>query len=474
MATWTGDSTNNERRGTAEKDILKGLGGSDILWGLGGHDTLYGGADRDVLIGGTGSDRLYGEAGNDVLVDSNGSDPRDHMYGGIGDDVLVGDMFDKFDGGAGADVLLGFGGGTAFYSASEDGVTVNLVTGRGEGGEAEGDVLIGIDRVVGSNKDDTLIGDEQDNYFRGRGGADVLDGGGGRDTAAYNAGGGVTVDLGVTDENGWTIGKGGDAEGDKLKNIENLNGSNGDDTLRGDQNVNRFDGRAGDDVLEGRGGADHLHGGGVGNDTASYAHSPGGVTVDLTLTGPQATANNHDAAGDTLEEIQNLRGSAHADTLTGDANDNKLEGGGGADTLTGGGGADTFVFGEESILVDKTEAELKAAADTVTDFSGLGADGVKQDSEHGDKLDLRGVSASQDNLTLRFDQAGAGPAQGRVWVRHEAGDTSNTDTSDDRYTHVLVDVDGKGGADFLVTLEGETDITLTAEDMLGVVAYEVA
>ena len=465
MATWTGDSTNNERRGTAENDVLKGLGGNDILLGLGGKDKLHGGDDRDVLLGGADADLLYGEAGNDVLV---GGTQSDKLYGGPGNDVLVGDISDRLWGGAGADVLVGLGGGTAVYNTSPEGddgrgVTVNLATGRGEGGDAEGDMLIGITRIVGSNYKDTLTGDEQDNYFRGMGGADVLDGGGGIDTAAYNRAGGVTVDLGVTvndrgepDENGWTIGKGGTAEGDKLKNIENLNGSDDDDTLRGDQNVNRFDGRTGDDVLEGRGGADHLWGG-WGNDTASYAHSPGGVTVDLTLTGPQATANNHDAAGDTLEDIQNLRGSAHADTLTGDGEANVLEGGGGADTLTGGGGADTFVFGEESIFKNTetpTREQLEAAADTVTDFT----------RSQGDKLDLRGVAASQglDNLHFDTEPARNRQFQGRVWYEKEDGDT-----------HVLVDVDGKNGADFLVTLEGEYD--LTAADMLGVETYvEVA
>ena len=460
MATKTGNTTKNQLRGTAENDVLKGLGGNDILWGLGGNDTLYGGSDNDVLLGGAGGDWLLGGAGNDVLIDRDGDDDRDTLDGGPGDDVLFGDRDGAFHGGPGADVLLGLGGGTAFYTHSPSGVTVNLATGRGEGGDAEGDVLIGITRVVGSQRyGDTLTGDEQDNYFRGRGGADVLDGGGGIDTAAYNPGGseGVKVDLGVK-EDGWTTGEGGHASGDKLRNIENLRGSKNDDTLRGDEKANELKGGAGDDMLEGRGGADELDGG-EGNDTASYADSPGGVTVNLetgTASGGHAQVTVDGVTSyDELGSIENLEGSAHADTLTGNGEANVLEGGGGADTLTGGGGADTFVFGEESIGVDKTRDELKAAADTVKDFSGLGSDGVKQDSEHGDKLDLRGVGASQDNLTLRFDQAGTGPAQGRVWYRYdeEEGDT-----------HVLVDVDGKGEADFLVTLEGEH--TLTAADLI--------
>lgn len=42
--------------------------------------------------------------------------------------------------------------------------------------------------------------------------------------------------------------------------------------------------------------------------TVSYAHSPGGMTVDLTRIGPQATENSQDTAGDTLESIVNPRG----------------------------------------------------------------------------------------------------------------------------------------------------------------------
>ena len=462
MATKTGNTTKNQLRGTAENDVLKGLGGNDILWGLGGNDKLEGGADNDVLLGGAGGDWLLGGAGNDVLIDRDGDDDRDTLDGGSGDDVLFGDRDGAFHGGPGADVLLGLGGGTAYYTHSPSGVTVNLATGRGEGGDAEGDVLIGITRVVGSQRyGDTLTGDEQDNYFRGRGGADVLDGGGGIDTAAYNPGGseGVKVDLGVK-EDGWTTGEGGHASGDKLKNIENLRGSKNDDTLRGDEKANELKGGAGDDILEGRGGADELDGG-EGNDTASYADSPGGVTVNLET----GTASGGDAqitvdgvtSYDELGSIENLEGSDHADTLTGNGEANVLEGGAGADKLTGGGGADTFVFGEESIFKNTetpTREQLEAAADTVTDFT----------RSQGDKLDLRGVAASQGLDNLKFDTDPAQNRQflGRVWHEKEDGDT-----------HVLVDVDGKNGADFQVTLEGEHD--LTAADMLGVETYvEVA
>ncbi len=105
-------------------------------------------------------------------------------------------------------------------------------------------------------------------------------------------------------------------------------GSDYADTLTGDTGAN---------VLEGGGGADILDGG-AGTDTASYAGSSAGVTVDLGA----GTASGGDAQGDVLSNIENLTGSAYADTLTGDTGANVLDGGAGDDTLYGGAGDDSL------------------------------------------------------------------------------------------------------------------------------------
>ena len=81
--------------------------------------------------------------------------------------------------------------------------------------------------------------------------------------------------------------------------------------------------------------------GGAGSDTASYAGSAEGVSVDLAA----GTASGGDATGDTLTSIENVTGSDHADTLTGDSGANTLTGGAGADTLTGGAGDDILIGG---------------------------------------------------------------------------------------------------------------------------------
>ena len=96
-----------------QADILRGLGGNDMLFGGSGNDTLEGGPGADTLIGGPGMD-------------------------------------------------------TADYSASAAAVSVNLLTGLGSGGDAQGDILGGIENIVGSAFNDTLTGDNGGNALDGR------------------------------------------------------------------------------------------------------------------------------------------------------------------------------------------------------------------------------------------------------------------------------------------------------------------
>src|SRR6185295_4676431 len=132
----------------------------------------------------------------------------------------------------------------------------------------------------------------------------------------------------------------GDAVGDIYLGIENLTGGAGADTLTGNANDNVLDGGAGNDVLIGGAGADTLTGG-AGIDTASYAGAAAAVTANLAT----PAGNTGDAAGDIYNTIENLTGSAFADTLIGDAGANALDGGGGDDVLIGGAGADALTGG---------------------------------------------------------------------------------------------------------------------------------
>ncbi len=248
---------------TAEMTVhVNEIGGSGVLQNTGGD------AVADLLEGSAGHDSLSGLGGDDTLL------------GGEGDDTLTG--------GQGADVLSGGDGlDRAVYKSSDAGVKVDLNTGAGSGGHAEGDKLTSVEIVHGSDYADKLTGSEASEGLYGGGGddylsgvdggdwlhggegADTLDGGEGDDIAAYW---GEAEDIAVDLSSG--LAKGGQAEGDLLNNIEHLASGSGNDTLTGDGEANWLFGRDGDDVLSGEAGNDALIGG-AGNDTLS-----GGEGVD--------------------------------------------------------------------------------------------------------------------------------------------------------------------------------------------------
>jgi VCBS repeat-containing protein len=222
----------------------------------GANDLRLGGSGADSLVGSSGVDTLNGGAGADTLVAGGGADL---LNGGVGPDQL--------DGGAGID--------TASYVGSTAGVNVNLATGAGSGGDAQGDVLTNIENIVGTPFNDTLTGDAKDNILAGGDGKDVLDGGAGIDTASYEiVSSAVFADLATGKvKNISGVGK------DNLVNIENLTGSAFNDGLTGNGGANVLKGGGGNDTLTGAGGADTLTGG-SGADRyvfASLADTPTGA-----------------------------------------------------------------------------------------------------------------------------------------------------------------------------------------------------
>lgn len=138
------------------------------------------------------------------------------------------------------------------------------------------------DTLIGNGGNDTLNGLGGDDTLLGGAGADDLDGGAGNDTASYlTSTARVQADLLETTV---TVG---DAVGDTFTDIENLTGTNFNDTLRGDNADNiltgggasdRIFGRGGDDTIDGQNGTDVIYGnagadvmtGGNGNDRYIY------------------------------------------------------------------------------------------------------------------------------------------------------------------------------------------------------------
>lgn len=295
-----------------DNDYLEGGGGNDSLVGGEGRDWLEGGAGRDKLDGGDGVDvAVYTNSARGVKVDlekgtgsggeasgdryesienAHGSAHGDKLYGDEGTNRLVGrDGDDKLFGREGDDTLLGGRGAdhldggdgrdTAEYDWSTSSVEVDLTTGEGSGGFAEGDTLIDIENLVGSDHDDVLTGDEGANRLFGGEGNDVLKGMSGNDIILASAGadkidGGEgkrdAVDYGKAESGvGVNLAKGGFAglaEGDSYENVEFVYGSQHDDKIYGDDGVNRLVGKDGGDFLGGGEGNDYLIGG-SGNDT---------------------------------------------------------------------------------------------------------------------------------------------------------------------------------------------------------------
>ncbi|SUS06671.1 hypothetical protein DF3PB_310012 [uncultured Defluviicoccus sp.] len=240
----TGDAGNNSLLGGLGNDTLRGEAGRDTIDGGDGNDSLYGGADNDKLTDLLGANKLFGEAGNDTLTGGVGADSLD---GGDGDDTL--------EGGAGADTLAGGPGiDTLTYANATAAVNVNLKAGTATGAEAAGDKPSGIEKLIGSDFNDTLTGGTA---------AETIDGGNGNNTLSGDAGAdSLKGGSGLDTMNG---GAGNDT----------LDGGSGNDSLRGGTEADSIDGGTGDDLLFGDAGADTLDGG-SGADTMN-----GGTEADL-------------------------------------------------------------------------------------------------------------------------------------------------------------------------------------------------
>ncbi|MEG1042482.1 MAG: type I secretion C-terminal target domain-containing protein, partial [Pseudomonas sp.] len=131
----------------------------------------------------------------------------------------------------------------------------------------------GNDVLVGGSGHDTLYGGNGNDLLIGGLGNDLLDGGAGVDTASYaSASSAVTVNLTMAGAQN-TLGAGSDT----LASIENLIGSDYNDSLTGNSVANLLVGGKGNDTLVGGGGDDVLIGG-PGNNTLT-----GGTGADTFL-----------------------------------------------------------------------------------------------------------------------------------------------------------------------------------------------
>ncbi len=214
--------------------------------------------------------------------------------------------------------------------------------------------------LVGTAGNDVMMGTAGDDVMQGLGGADTICGGGGNDTIYGGSGG------------------------------DSLRGDDGDDTIYGGAGRDEIRGDAGHDILRGQGNCDWLQGGdgndvlfpgtggaacagtaeggsgrdrfvidaegdndlfgGLGVDTADFRRAPVGMVVNLEIGHFDSEAVP--PIGSLVFQMENVFGSAFADSIVGDGRRNRLLGFGGDDVLTGGDGNDYLDGGADSDTLD--------------------------------------------------------------------------------------------------------------------------
>jgi len=179
-----------------------------------GNQTRTYGAEglNDSISGGAGNDTIYGQFGNDTM---DGGTGNDFIDSGTGNDSIVG--------GDGSDTIIG-------------GTGDNILFGN-----------VGHDSLDGGTGQDFPWGDTS---------ADTLDGGSGCDVVQYrDSDAAVNINLSVA-----LAESSAHAQGDMLRNIEQIDGSEFNDTITAGSSDLVVKGLRGNDSITGGAGRDFLQG----------------------------------------------------------------------------------------------------------------------------------------------------------------------------------------------------------------------
>nr|WP_281502775.1 hypothetical protein [Aliiroseovarius sp. F47248L] len=399
--------------GTGSNDIISGANGNDTILGLGGDDILLDGSGIDTISGGSGADVFVLTADDmpDTITDFQPGLDRLDLSGYF----MLYDMsyvtVQPMSWGAKIiyrnEILDVYREGGGSLNASHFSTQTSLALNRPPSGfQHIPETLNGTelaDVLQGNEGTETLNGLGGDDLMLMSPGADVFNGGDGSDTVSYAAGTyGAIVDM-LSNNNR------GAAAGDIYLSIENIIGTQFDDTLGGDNIANLILGGDGDDIIVGFGGDDTLEGGegddvlrggygadvligGEGFDTADYSDAIQGISVSL-LSG----ITDLGALGDVLSGFEGLTGSIHNDYLAGDQSANVIMGGAGSDIIEGFGGQDVLRGGLGS-------DQLFGGDDNDNLFGGMGDDVL----EGGAGADLLDGGEGQDTADYRRASTGLG------------------------------------------------------------------
>jgi Ca2+-binding RTX toxin-like protein len=167
---------------------------------------------------------------------------------------------------------------------------------------------------------------------------------------------------------------------------DNLIGGLGNDTLNGGSGNDLLIGGSGNDVYAGLPAGNDTLLDSAGRDTLNFAAAAQGINLNLSLSAGQVQTVN--AAGDKLAlngTLENVFGTALADSLTGNSADNVLVGGAGNDTLAGGDGNDLLIggLGADS-LQGQAGDDLLIGGTTTFDSNQAALDAIEAEWSSGD------------------------------------------------------------------------------------------
>lgn len=179
---------------------------------------------------------------------------------------------------------------------------------------------------------------------------------------------------------------------------DTLNGAAGNDALSGNLGNDTLNGESGNDTMSADSaadGADVLNGG-IGADTADYSARPstsGRHTLSINNTANDGlvdadtgTAGNQNEGDNIKTDVESILGSADDDDITGSSNNDTLDGGDGDDVIWGGAGDD--------VITGDAGADLMYGESGNDSF--FADDGVGNDT-------IDGGSGTSDNLVTRND-----------------------------------------------------------------------